>query len=359
VKLVDFAQASLIGLGNRSLRALNPAEIEWYEKHAGYGVTAVKDGFITLRFYGTDWKGRFFPEWIEDAAGRGARRLRLLTLEDFGESMRLPKGGPTVAARQLAGFANAHETVLGLDFADETVGIRLAMAYPAPTTLTHRDVIDFIAASPESAHFRTAMLWQDEHNLQITDGKDWGRLISSMTPSRDPEFVEAFSSSVSNVAVSAATAARWRALYKERATKLPPELRAIEFKSVPLRPAVRHDKAAAGLGLAAALTACGDYARTKSLDSWSALFDEALGYLNDGAKPARAGSDEVFARLFPRESARLLLAVSRGDVFGAMGSWNDLGLDDDPEYARVSENLFAALKEALAAACNDFSPLSP
>ncbi len=59
-------------------------------------------------------------------------------------------------------------------------------------------------------------------------------------------------------------------------------------------------------------------------------------------------------------AAALLLASQRAWVFGAMGSWNDAPLDVSPaetkqvqpEYDRVSEQLYRALVEAIPAAAS-------
>ncbi len=351
MNLVEFAQASLVALTNRFLAGGDPAEIAWFEEQSGLAVTRPIPDRVLLRFYCADGKAPLYPDWVTDARARGARRLRLLTLGDFGQRMQKPEGGPPIADRQLAAFANTHETVLGLEFPDRLVGVRLGMSYPPPTDLTHADVLRFIDESPEKAHFREAMLWQDEHNLHLTDGKDWDALVAAVGPRDETDFVEAFSMCVSNVAVSRPTSQRWWTLREERRTTLSPELRALEFAAVPKVDAAVADRAAAAADLERALNGALKYARDKALEPWDAAFAGALVALHEGPKPPLGGLDAVFDRLYRKESARLLTAVSRADVFGGMGSWNDLGLDDDPEYVRVSEALFAALRPAVLAAC--------
>jgi hypothetical protein len=351
MNLVEFAQASLVALTNRLLSGGDPSEIAWFEELSGFAVTRPKSDRVLLRFYCADGKAPLYPDWVKDAKARGATRLRLLTLGDFGQRMQKPEGGPPIADRQLAAFANTHETVLGLEFPGRVVGVRLGMSYPPPTDLTHEDVLRFIDDSPEKAHFREAMLWQDEHNLHFTDGKDWDAFIAAVGPGEETDFVEAFSTCVSNVAVSQPTGEKWWKLREEHRTKLAPELRALEFAAVTKLTATPVDRAAARGALEKALDDALAYARLKKLEPWDAAFAAALTALKEGPKPPLGGLDAVFDRLYPVESARLLTAVSRADVFGGMGSWNDLGLDDDAEYVRVSEALFSALRPALLAAC--------
>jgi hypothetical protein len=68
------------------------------------------------------------------------------------------------------------------------------------------------------------------------------------------------------------------------------------------------------------------------------------GYHQDLAPPGLLGA----------RAAAILDACQAAWVFGGMGSWNDLVFDgeDDREYRRVSEQLFASLTVAICAAVN-------
>ncbi len=351
MNLVEFAQASLVALTSRLLAGGDPSEIAWYEETSGFAVTRAAPDRVLLRFYRADGQTALYTDWVRTAREMGARRLRLTTLGDFGRHLQKPAGGPPIADRQLAGFANMHETVLALELPDRALGVRLGMWYPPPTDLTRADVLRFMDESPEKAFFREALLWQDEHNLHFTAGKDWDEFIASIGPDREARFVKTFTLCVSNIAVSKPTFANWWKLYDMHRSKLSAELHAEEFDSVPKIDAPPADLAAARAALERALADVRAYARGKNLKPWDDTFDAALAVLRDGAKPPLGRLDAVFDRLFAREPARLLSAVSLADVFGAMGSWNDLGLDADPDYVRVSESLFAALRPALLAAC--------
>jgi hypothetical protein len=60
-----------------------------------------------------------------------------------------------------------------------------------------------------------------------------------------------------------------------------------------------------------------------------------------------------FTQMKP-EAVRLLKAAGRGWVFGAMGSWNDLGVEPalKPRYEAASKALFTALQRAVLVAAN-------
>lgn len=351
MKLVDFAQTALIALTNRLLHGEGAEDLAWFEATAGFSLSRERSDRVTLRFYAPEEDAILYPEWLKSRRAQGARRLRLLQLADFHRELERPEGGAEINDRQLAGFANTHETVLGLELPDRVVGLRLGMWHPPPTDLTRENVLRFMEESPEHDYFRAALLWQDEHNLHFTDGKNWDAFLAAVTPEGEEDFVSAFSTSVSNVAVSEATAARWRELRRAHETRRPGELRAVEFASVASLPFTVPDFGVARAALDRALSDCAAFAAARALASWGKVFADALAALRD-APPSPSELDAVFARLYSPDAARLLSAASRADVFGAMGSWNDLGLDSDPDYIRVSEELFVALAAALPAACS-------
>jgi hypothetical protein len=56
---------------------------------------------------------------------------------------------------------------------------------------------------------------------------------------------------------------------------------------------------------------------------------------------------------------QLLGAAQHGWVFGAMGSWNDIGFQgqDGEEYLQVSDQLYDLLNRAICAAVNSYSAI--
>ena len=80
-------------------------------------------------------------------------------------------------------------------------------------------------------------------------------------------------------------------------------------------------------------------------------FEQALGELASNA-PAPFGGDGVTPAGFPvsLEARRLLAAAQSAWVFGGMGSWNDMGFDDDAtqaSYDALSRALFNVVMRAL------------
>ena len=88
--------------------------------------------------------------------------------------------------------------------------------------------------------------------------------------------------------------------------------------------------------------------------AWSETFIAAREILNTEKPDAGYYSDIADCARFSAEQRQMLGAVSAGWVFGAMGSWNDIGAPEGQvgEVERVSEELFRALIDAICALAN-------
>ena len=84
---------------------------------------------------------------------------------------------------------------------------------------------------------------------------------------------------------------------------------------------------------------------------WATQLDEAID-TDDDRPPYQP---DMMDPTFPREARRLIAKASRAWVFGGMGSWNDLGFEDETkrtEHAEISRLLFATVLQACLAAVN-------
>ena len=82
-------------------------------------------------------------------------------------------------------------------------------------------------------------------------------------------------------------------------------------------------------------------------------FANAIDVL-DGATPANPSLDFLHLTDLGADARRLLAASVQGWVFGAMGSWNDVGVEEglSARYEETSEALFLALQCAATAVAN-------
>jgi len=107
--------------------------------------------------------------------------------------------------------------------------------------------------------------------------------------------------------------------------------------------------------LKAALTRAAAFATDQGIDEWAALFDAALK-LGDAPDPVPPYHPDMFPpTAYGRPARRLLAMATRSDVFGGMGSWNDLGFEPGGatlEYEEISAELYATVAAAFMAAVN-------
>lgn len=82
-------------------------------------------------------------------------------------------------------------------------------------------------------------------------------------------------------------------------------------------------------------------------------FASALAALN-GNRSDWKGYDLAPSSFLPPCAEDLLAAAQWAWVFGGMGSWNDMSFegDDSTEYAQLTQELYAAVNEAVVVATN-------
>jgi hypothetical protein len=101
------------------------------------------------------------------------------------------------------------------------------------------------------------------------------------------------------------------------------------------------------------LEAIAQFSQEHKCEPFTNLFESALARL-ESQTPLQGLScgDLVPSAFLPQSACQLLGAAEDAWVFGAMGSWNDLGLDQEPHYEELSERLYRMLNEAIVAAAN-------
>lgn len=90
-------------------------------------------------------------------------------------------------------------------------------------------------------------------------------------------------------------------------------------------------------------------------DAWPQVFARALAVLEAGGPVELTPPDVLPAEGYRVEARRLLAAAGGADVFGGMGSWNDMGWSDakvQRRYGEVTARLYEAVKLATVTATN-------
>lgn len=112
----------------------------------------------------------------------------------------------------------------------------------------------------------------------------------------------------------------------------------------------RPDLLTARSHLTEALQSARDFATRQQMDTWPAWFDRALA-----GDPDIPYHPDMLPASYTGQARQLAAMAVKAWVFGGMGSWNDVYLDDRDaaaEYAAVSRNLYSALLRALLASVN-------
>lgn len=91
--------------------------------------------------------------------------------------------------------------------------------------------------------------------------------------------------------------------------------------------------------------------------TWTAWFTAAMQLLEADQPQAPFHNDMLPKRGYSLAARQLLAAATQANVFGGMGSWNDIGFADKTvhiEYEQVTRNLYEAVKLSFVAAVNAF-----
>jgi hypothetical protein len=117
---------------------------------------------------------------------------------------------------------------------------------------------------------------------------------------------------------------------------------------------LERDLDAARAALASTLEAVQDFAHEQALRSWSKHFRRALLRLSLEPQPLEDLVELLQLNGLPTPAIQLALGAASSDVFGGMGSWNDMAYEGEPGelYTQLSDRLLVTMKTALRAALN-------
>lgn len=92
--------------------------------------------------------------------------------------------------------------------------------------------------------------------------------------------------------------------------------------------------------------------------SWAGWFTKALALLESGTPEPPFHPDMLPAGSYPPAARQILAAAVQANVFGGMGSWNDISFADPQmqlEYQSVTAALYEAVKTSTVIASNSFA----
>ena len=117
------------------------------------------------------------------------------------------------------------------------------------------------------------------------------------------------------------------------------------------------DVVATRLGLAQTLNEIAAFASRHQLQNWETIFRRAISLL-DSASPAEGWYEQLIDNeSYELPALQLIHAAISADVFGGMGSWNDLGFNTAEEnkiYDDLSAQLYDWVNRALVSCINSY-----
>jgi hypothetical protein len=132
----------------------------------------------------------------------------------------------------------------------------------------------------------------------------------------------------------------------------------LSFEYLPAGPgdaaSAEKDLGAARAALSSALEAVREFSEGQELRYWSKHFRRCLLRLSLEPQPLEDILELLLLNGLPLPAVQLVNAAMAADVFGGMGSWNDLAFDDADakSYEDLSNRLLQAMKSAFRAGLN-------
>jgi hypothetical protein len=245
-------------------------------------------------------------------------------------------------------------TTYGNAFLAGMPGVAWQTFYPSNNTFTYCEFVRFVDRTPDksweqaTAYADDPLRWFERFadagvsRLRLVCGQLNGERISRWFI----ETTQADASDLWDCRWDVGDQARpdqrfWRVAYGRVAADQPPF------------PALQIDATELKDRFGAILVAIGEFARRHRLDMFAKPFASALAALN-GKRSDWKGYDLAPSSFLPPYAEDLLAAAQWAWVFGGMGSWNDMSFegDDSAEYARLTQELYAAVNEAVVVATN-------
>jgi hypothetical protein len=335
---------------NRFLANASPLDVADLESMTRLGLTQDRDDWAVLRFHPLeDGRGIRFDLWIDQLRAERAKAVGLVDRQELGLTGPRP-GVMTGLPDALADAFNATSRLALAVHARKSIEVYFGRAiFPRPSLVGLRDLLDFIDGQAKRQAMKDALLWQNEHNLHFVEGSDWAAFIASIDDSRIDDLFMAWNHSLNNTAFSDDIREAWYTI--ESSKPNPRKAPTIDFRRfATVDQAPRGNLDARRRSLRDALDAARKFADARGASNWATHFGDCLGVLKGPPAPGHPMT-KVLATLQP-DAITLLVAALSADVFGGMGSWNDVPFHAEPEYRAVSDRLHAELLPAVIAAVN-------
>lgn len=349
---IDLCTAALVTTGNRALR--EPAKVRWEAVEELMGLSLRPKSTFDSRVTMVDAGGEHlsFEEWLENRPAPSAR----LWVSPFPEP-----GSSDPSLEALPSEVRDAIDSGGLGFLLYSDGQRIERFVPREVEPRLYDIsgpqlLAFIQGRTHATALTEALA--RELDLQVEDLEGY---LGTCSPDEMQDIVQRFMSVGSEVEYSSTgeegpdddAVERWNTFFT------PAEMpSSSSFELLYAGPGSEDDLEreleACRSSLASALEAVQDFAQKQGLRTWARLFRRALLRLSLEPQPLEDLVELLQLNALPTPAIQLALCASAADVFGGMGSWNDMAFEGETGelYVSLSDRLLASSKTALRASLN-------
>ncbi len=349
---IDLCTAALVTTGNRALSA--PSKTRWdsVEELVGLSLRARSAFDSRVTFVDAGGERLSFEEWLENRPAPSAR----LAVAPF----------PPLDAvdSTLESVPDEVRTAIyegGLGFLLYSDGQRVERFVPRevePLTydISGPQLFSFIQGRTFSAALFEALA--SELEVQVEQLED---SLAPRSPADMQYIVERFIAVGADIEFSssgdegpeAAQVEQWNAFFATSPASAHPSFEYLYAGSSDAAE-LEQDLDSARASLASTLEALQDFTRSQRLHPWSKRFRRALLRLSLEPQPLDDLVELLQLNELPTPAIQLAFCASSADVFGGVGSWNDMTFEGEllERYLQLSDQLLASAQAALRASLN-------
>jgi hypothetical protein len=356
---IDICTTILVTTGNRALR--DPSRTRWDEVEELMGISLRPESRQPSRvtMLGEQGERLSFKEWLD---GWGAPQTRLWLVpgpwetEQEGASEELP-------AHLREAFAGGGG--LGLLLCTDGRRVEQFMPREVPPRLyeiSGAQLYDFMRSRKRAEAWEEALARELGAEL---DGRSLRSFLESRTPDEMQELISRFmplSAEVEPVGEGAEHDAEETVKWNQFFTPAP-GAGTLSFELLPVGPGnettVARDVNASRVAIARALKATMEFAQRQGLKYWSKHFRRCLQRLALEPQPLEDVVELLLVNALPTPAIQLVHCAMASDVFGGMGSWNELTFEgaEAKTYQDLSNRLLRVMREAFRTGINSSATL--
>ncbi len=340
----DLISLLVVALGNAQVSGTRAPTIDSVEELLKLDISGSKEKYARLRFFAKDAaEGATLGDWLLSLDG--LKQLRLIKGQ-----IQAPDGLPEgTSPAMLAAMQGGSPILLMAVYGEHCEILAPAMVMPPAVDLKVDDLLEFLMNASSATLIREQLAARHSNLPRTPNENAWQALLRHLPEQLPMPVVESLKIALNNPEVADEDRKTFEGLYTSRSVAAQPRF---EFKVVGRADGVppKSDINEATKRLKDQLNAAAQFAQAKKLDQWSTHFRHCAQIVNNGPQQVDPMLGLFDQCGWPKTSVNLLAGVVRSWVFGGKGSWNDVNLNADAEYNKVSLALLEEVQGGIVAA---------